>query len=254
MLHPVEPSPRPRPLGAYILGVLSLVGPGVGSVVMLYYIRDIAAWFKTQGDAGVFYYISGFAVLAGLALLPTYAQAVLGGYLFGVGLGVPAALAGFAGAAQISYEYARLARTDRINELIDAKPRWKAVRDAIIGPPDGSRSWWRTLGMVTLVRFPPNSPFALTSIVLASAKVPRTAYLLGTLIGMAPRTALAVVVGSGITTLTRDSLKEVPTWAIVGGILVTLAVVAFIGHLANKALDHFAKAGVPPEPRVDSLV
>lgn len=259
MLTPVPPKPPSKPIAAYVVGAVSLIFPPVGSLLLLGYINTVAAWLRSQGETGVFYYAGAFAALAGLALLPTYAQALLGGYVFGFNVGLLAALAGFCGGAIIAYEIARRLHTDHINARIDAHPRWRAVRDALVGPPDGSRSWWRTLGMVTIIRVPPNSPFAFTNFVLASAKVPRTAYLLGTLIGMTPRTAMVVFIGAGLKNLDGDhslfkDFRGMPLWvqvAAVGSVLVTVGV---IGYISNRALDKVAKTNSPAAPKVDSLL
>lgn len=250
-----EAAPK-QPIAAYVVGVVSVVCPPLGSLLLFGYIKTIAHWLHDHGDTGVYIYVIAFALLAGLALLPTYAQALLGGYVFGFWGGTFAALAGFCGGSVIAYEIATRLHTDHINAKIDAHPRWRAVRDALLGPPEGKRSWWRTLGMVILVRIPPNSPFALTNFVLASAKVPRVAYVLGTLLGMAPRTALAVYIGAGVTDIgashspLTDALAQ-PLWIKIAAIGSMLLVVGVIGYIANQALDHVAKAAAPrpnPEP------
>lgn len=241
------------PIAAYVVGVVSVVCPPLGSILLFGYIKTIAHWLREHGDNGVYIYVVAFATLAGLALLPTYAQALLGGFVFGFKVGLIAALAGFAGGSIIAYEIARRLHTDHINAKIDAHPRWRAVRDALIGPPDGSRSWWKTLGMVILVRIPPNSPFALTNFVLASAKVPRTAYVLGTLLGMAPRTALAVYIGAGLTDIgeshspLKDALAQ-PLWIKIAAIGSMVLVVGVIGYIANRALDRVAKSAAGEKP------
>jgi uncharacterized membrane protein YdjX (TVP38/TMEM64 family) len=58
-------------------------------------------------------------------------------------------------------------------------------------------------------------------------------YVLGTALGMAPRTFAAVFVGSQITDW---SSAEKPRWMVVGGIVLTLAVLGVIGSIANRAL------------------
>jgi MFS family permease len=51
--------------------------------------------------------------------------------------------------------------------------------------------------IVTLVRLPPNSPFAITNLVLASAGVPRPVYLLGTAIMVVWGVPLFLTVNTG---------------------------------------------------------
>ncbi len=221
-------------------GVLAAVAsfmPAIVGIFLLANIGDAAAWLKSHGQAGIVVYMVGFAVLSGLALLPTYAQAVLGGYAFGMMLGVPAALAGFAGGAVMAYEIGVRTSGERVERLIARKPKWKAVRDALVGTRDQS-DLLKSIGTVTLLRLPPNSPFALMNLLLSAVKVPRVAYLVGTCIGMAPRTAAAVAIGAGIKeALTRESIdRAMPRWMIIAGIAVTVAIALILGSIANQAI------------------
>lgn len=234
---------RLGPAGPLALGALFL--PPLGSLVLftLMATTEIGPWLKSHEFAGVLLYVTAFATLAGLAVLPTYAQSALGGWAFGWAIGVPAALAGFAGGAIIGYAISRRASGDRVEQLIAERPKWKAVRDALAGPPAGStaapHSFRKTLGMVALLRVAPNSPFALTNLVMASVKVPWVPYTLGTMLGMAPRTALAVVIGAGVSqSLTKDSLEQAtPAWVWATSIAVTLAIVIIVSLIARRAID-----------------
>lgn len=234
---------RLGPAGPLALGALIL--PPLGSLVLftLMATTEIGPWLQSHELVGVLLYVAAFATLAGLAVLPTYAQSALGGWAFGWAIGVPAALAGFAGGAIIGYAISRRASGDRVERLIAERPKWKAVRDALAGPPAGSagvpHGFRKTLGMVALLRVAPNSPFALTNLVMASVKVPWLPYTLGTLIGMAPRTALAVVIGAGAgQAITRDALEQAtPTWVWGASIAITLAIVIVVSMIASRAIE-----------------
>ncbi len=211
----------------------------------------ISAWLKSHGHLGLTAYIVAFAVLAGIALLPTYAQSALGGFAFGITLGLPAALLGFGGGAIIGYEIASRASGQRVEKIIAEKPRWKAVRDAFAGPRDADgtarpHGFWKTLGMVTLFRIPPNSPFALMNFVMASVHVPRLPFVLGTMLGMAPRSAAAVVIGAGVKSMTKDELESaMPRWVWIVGVILTLAVVVLVCWLANRAVKKITAGHAP---------
>ncbi len=229
-----------RRLGpASVLAVLSLSLPALGGIALLWYINPIADWLVGHERAGLVVYAAAFAVLAGLALLPTYAQSILGGWAFGFGLGFPAALAGFFGGALLGYGVAHHASGDRVETLLREKPRWLAVRDALVGT-----GFWRALGMVALLRLPPNSPFAATNLVMSSVRVPLGAYLTGTLIGMAPRTGAAVWIAAGFrerfSSLAEGLDQPKPWWMF--GVSIALLVLALgvIGHVANKAVARVA--------------
>jgi uncharacterized membrane protein YdjX (TVP38/TMEM64 family) len=183
--------------------------------------------------------------------MPTYAQSALGGFAFGLKLGIPAALIGFAGGALIGYEIAKRASGDRVVRVLKDHPKWMAVRDALVKDHE-KRSFWKTVGMVALLRCPPNSPFALTNLVMASVQVPRIPFLLGTVLGMAPRTGVAVVIGSSVSTFTNDALREAaPKWLLPVSLVVSFAILGmamWIGHraIARIQRDHLASASSIP--------
>ena len=140
-----------------------------------------------------------------------------------------AAVAGFMGASAIGYIVARRASKDRVVTLINEHPKWKAVYDALL-----QGGFAKSLLIVTLLRLPPNSPFAITNLVLAATRVPPLVYFLGTLFGLTPRTALVAYIGyQGAGT---DFTSARQTWFFVGGIVVTLIVVGIIGAMANQAV------------------
>jgi uncharacterized membrane protein YdjX (TVP38/TMEM64 family) len=217
---------------ASILAAGAAVLPPLGSIVLFTYMNSVGQWLRSHEHEGVAMYIAGFSLLAGLALLPTYASAILGGWAFGFNVGFPAALCGFLGGALIAYGVCRPTAGDRVEKIIAEKPKWKAVRDALVGG-----SALKTLGIVTLLRVPPNSPFALTNLVLSSVKVPLWIFLLGTLVGMAPRTAVAVLIASKLQNqMASEVAEQRPWWIIAAGIVLSLVVLGVIGVIAQKAL------------------
>ncbi len=236
------PTPAPgrwqrlAPVG--ILGGIALFLPPLGGFALLASMPWLGPWLESHQVPGLLLYITGFIVFAGLALLPTYSQAILAGFAFGIPLGTPAALLGFTGAATVGYFIARRAAGDRLAEAADAEPRLAALRHALL-----QGSFLRVLGVITLLRLPPNSPFALTNVAFAGLSVPFPAFLLGTLLGMTPRTFVAVVIGAGLEQLTRESIKaNLPIVA--AGFVVTLVVVAIIGVMARRTLDRMTP---PPD-------
>lgn len=237
-----------RKLGpAGVLGVLWTVLPVALGFILLANANTVGNWLRTHESNGPLIYAAGFMVMSGLGLLPTYASAILGGWAFGVQVGFPAALCGFTGGAVIGYLVARSASGDRVEKIIAENAAWRSVRDALLGG-----SYAKTLMIVTLLRLPPNSPFALTNLVLASVKAPWSAYVIGTVVGMAPRTLAAVWIASTVREMTAhdaaaQAAKQAPAWVFIAGIAVTVAVLATIGLLARSALRRVT-AGAPAQP------
>lgn len=244
------PNPPDRPLTFAELGqisadILQRMGPGgylalfwaffplFGSIILFTYINSIGDFLRGHAESGIAVYIAGFVVLAGCGLLPTYASAILGGWAFGFATGYPAALAGFVGASLLGRLIAGAATKDRVEQMIREQPKWQAVRDALIGG-----SPLRRFGIVTLLRLPPNSPFALTNFILTTTKVPLFTYTLGTLIGMAPRTGIVLWIASTVSDkVASDAAKTKPLWLIIGGVVLSLIVLGVLGLIANRALQ-----------------
>ncbi len=229
------------------VGVLAAVWtavPGImGLVLVVRYLGEVSAWIEARGPLGVVIFIGGFMLTAGFGLLPTYAQAVLAGWVFGVTLGIPAALAGFTGASLIGFAITRLVSGERIERLVSDHPRAAVVRSALIG-----RGFLPTLGIVSLVRLPPNSPFSLTNLLLAGTGVPLPTYLAGTVIGMLPRTAIvAAMAAAAASTGSADIVDFVREgrnrWVFIGGLVATIVVLAVIGRVANAALERVVAGG-----------
>lgn len=225
------------------VGPLAIIAcfPAIGGFILLAFAQTVGDWLTGQGDAGPYVFAAGFAVLAGLSLLPTYAQAIIGGFAFGLTTGSVAAILGFAGAAAIGYLIARAASGERVEEIVAEHPKLRAVHDELL-----RGGFWKTLGIVTLIRVPPNSPFAMTNLVLAATKVPPLTYVIGTVVGMAPRTIVAVYIGSTFSDLSDTST---PLWLKITGVVVMVVVVMIIGLLANRAISHVTGLGGGAAPQ-----
>jgi len=217
----------PALLGFWLLASID----AVGSQLMSFngpLIGDVPLW-------GLLIYVLFFAITSGLGILPTYAQSILGGWIFGLALGVTAALFGFTLGALIGWVFCRFVARDSVETRIDRNPKWGTVRRAFV---DESR--WRTLGLVILVRFPPNSPFALTNLVLSSSGVRLVPYVMGTFVGMAPRTAVACVLAAGAAatgaTDIQSFVEDKGVWPLLIGLAVMIVTLALLSRIANAAL------------------
>jgi uncharacterized membrane protein YdjX (TVP38/TMEM64 family) len=228
-----------RRLGpAGVLALITLTLPPLGSIVLLYYINEVGEWFRSHQQWGPAIYVLAFWVLVGLALLPTYASAIVGAWAFGFTTGCTAALIGFSGAALIGYLISSLASGDRVVKLIEEKPKWRIVYDALL-----RSSKWKAFLIVFLLRVPPNSPFAATNLLLASTRVPLGIFLLATLLGMTPRTAAVALAASRMSELSLSVPEH--RWTIALGIVLTILVLVVIGMIGKHALDRVTNGSIP---------
>lgn len=229
------------------LGIAWTIMPFVAGVTLLFNMRPAQKLLiGTEEEPGlplmqgVMVYVAIFIVTAGLGLLPTVSQAILAGFAFGIAWGFPAAMLGFTGASIIGYFVARFVARDRIESEIHKHKKVEIIRDAFI-----RHGFMRALCILTLLRVPPNSPFALTNYAMSVSGVKFIPFMIATIVGMAPRTFAAVWIGAQ-----AESWDEVhkPKWLIIGGIVLAVLILVGLGKLANKAIDQAIKAGeLPPE-------
>jgi len=266
----VAPAANPTPAKTKLKGlgptaflaILWTASPGLLGFVLLANIGPIRdAIDKLGPTTGWLAYILVFMFSAGVGFLPTYGQSVLGGWVFGFAKGFPGAMCGFVGGSMIGYAIAGRVSKHKVEDMINANPKARAVRDALVG-----HGFWRTVGIVTLLRLPPNSPFALSNLAMASAGVTFLPFVIGTALGMAPRTAVAVSIAAlarsegakdiqaildGEVGSDRLIAMGVPEWlagklVLIAGILVVLIVAAIIGYIANRALKHVTATTATP--------
>lgn len=212
------------------LAVMSSTFPPLGGFVLLGFITRIAPWLQANPIQGLLIYITGFTLMAGLALLPTYACAILGGWTFGFAVGFPAAIFSFVAAALVAYLVYLRAAGNRVVDIIHEHPRWETVVRAMI-----RSGFWKAFWITMLIRLPPTAPFAATNFVMGTVKAPLLAFLLGTAVGMAPRTGVAVWAAAHASTLDfSGGSGQLWKWLLAVG--VTVAVVIYIGQWATNAV------------------
>jgi uncharacterized membrane protein YdjX (TVP38/TMEM64 family) len=224
---------RLGPVGPMALVAASL--PAVGTFLVLFLLAktDIALWLRSRDGQGIALYIVAYALLSGLALCNTYAPSLVGGFAFGTRMGSIAAMAGICIASTMAYFAVRRASGDRVTKLIAEQPKWKAVQDTLIGG-----GFARTLAIIGLLRVS-SSPFAITNLVLGSTRVNPVVYVLGTILGFAPRTIATVIIGARLSSWDPSASNK---WLVVTGIVVTFVVLGIIGNIANQAVHKVAKS------------
>jgi uncharacterized membrane protein YdjX (TVP38/TMEM64 family) len=224
-------------------GPLALVAatcPPIGAAVLIGLITRVAPWLVAHKALGLVIFVFGFASLAALALLPTFAASFLAGWTFKFAVGYPASMTAFVLAALFAYLLNSRAAGDRVVQIVREHPKWEAVRAALL-----DAGFWKAFWIVLLIRLPPTSPFAAFNFLMGTIKAPLAPFLLGTLVGMAPRTGAAVWAASHASELNFADTKSI--WSFSVGLAVTIAVVAIIGHYANQAMHRVTKQPAPAD-------
>lgn len=228
-----------RRLGpAALLGIAWSAIPSFAGVMLILNMEPIRLALIGDGLSmsylmvGMSIYLVAFVLLAGFGFLPTVSQAILAGYAFGVPMGLGLALLGFGGASLVGYELVgRIARS-RVEQELQRKPKAVMLRDALV-----HASTRRALLLVTLLRASPGSPFALTNLLLGSLGVSRGVFVLGTMLGMFPRTLAAVLIGQQFTTFGEI---DKPRWMLVAGIAAVVLLLIVVSKAAASVLSRVA--------------
>jgi uncharacterized membrane protein YdjX (TVP38/TMEM64 family) len=221
---------------AGVLAFLWLSVPGVAGLFLLYELGTVSEWLHARGDAGLLLYAVAFTITSGIGLLPTTAQAVLGGWVFGPAKALSAAMLAYGGAALLGLLITRAVAGKRIERIFDTRQQARAIRDALIG-----RGFLQTTMMVALLRLPPQAPFAFTNFVMVSCGVAAAPFLLGSILGMIPRTLVVMIFAAAAARTGAEDiqafLREGPGWPVaVGGLGLMLMVMSIIGAIARRAL------------------
>ncbi len=211
------------------MALIATVLPALGLHACWRLSRRISPWLLAHKRFGVVFFVIGFCILTGLALVPTYANSILGGWTFKFAVGVPAVFLGLLGSATISYLLARRIVGHRVANAIHEHPRWQIVRDALIG---GSNL--KVIGIIALIRLSPVLPFETTNVLLASCEVKLLPFLAGTMLGVAPRTLAIVFIASHAHKLEMGTPGG--WWLLIAGVIATLAIITLTTVISRHAL------------------
>jgi uncharacterized membrane protein YdjX (TVP38/TMEM64 family) len=193
-----------------LLGAVAVMLPVLGAAGLLEPMRTAAGLLREQGLSGALAFALVAAGLCGVAVLPTHAVSLLAGYVLGLALGVPAAVVGVLGGTLLGYELACRLSAPRLRALIDARPSGRALARAMV-----DATGWRAVMAVTLVRLPPQVPFALGNVLAAGTGVRRGPLLAGTALGMLPRITIVVALGAQ---LAAWDLSRTSPWMIAAAV------------------------------------
>jgi uncharacterized membrane protein YdjX (TVP38/TMEM64 family) len=211
------------------LALLSAFLPIVGSMTLIIFILPIGEWLKANWHVGMLVFIAGTMFLCGLALLPTNVIGIVSGWAFSFELGLLVLMIGVVGSAVLSFYVNRRLSGEHLSKAIERHPRSSAIYNALL--QDDIR---KTVLIIVLLRMSVIMPFALTNFLMAAARVSLKPFLIGTALGMLPRSAAMVFVGSGLSELDLADTRETAVFFV--GVAATVASVVTIAVFSRKAL------------------
>lgn len=205
-------------------------------LILLANIDSAHHWLGGEDLNAAMIFAASYAVLTGLGILPTYAATIVGGWVFGVELGFSACAAGYLGGSTIGFGISKLVCSDHVATWIDSRKRWRIIRKTIL-----EENKWKATGIIALIRLSPSGPFAVTNLVLAACGAGWTEFLIGSSVGIAPRTLFACFMAASASATGATDIQTLAKnqgfLAVIVGIVIFIVTLAVIGVIARAALD-----------------
>jgi len=212
------------------IALITALLPIAGSSALVVFGYPLGNWMRENWELGAPAFVVGVLFFCGLALLPTNLIGILAGWSFGFWFGMSLLIAGVVGSATISY-YINLRLTgETLTALTSRNARADAIHLALT-----NEGFLKTTAIITLIRLSVVMPFAFTNFFLAAARVPISSFVIGTFLGMLPRSGAMVLLGAGLSELTFDNFNDV--WFLVAGIPATIILIIAIAVFSRRALD-----------------
>lgn len=230
-----------RPSGVVLLSALI---PAIGSLVALTLAYRYDEALRGGGlGVGALLLIGG-ALAVGCLLLPTNVLSLLCGWAFGFPAGLAVALSAATLGSPLGYLIGQRLAGPAVMRVVEQNPKGAAVCEAI-----ARASRFRAFVLVGLLRLSPVVPYGSTNVLAAVFRVPMLPFVIGTLLGLAPRAAAMVLIGAGLEQL--DSEASVSPWVWAVGIAATLLALIVMSWVAKRALSRIAMdSSIPVEPAV----
>lgn len=188
------------------------------------WIENLRLWILSLGAVGVAAFVSLY-VLVTAVLGPSSGLTLMAGLAYGV-WGFPLVVFSATLAAAVSFLLGRYVAHERVNQWMSNKPRLLALNRAV------SEEGWRVVG---LMRLSPIIPYGVQNYLFSVTHIGFGAYILATLVGIMPATALYVYIGSLGQAIGRASNLQ---WVLgAAGLMATALVAWFVSRRAKSALD-----------------
>ena len=216
------------------LSAATAVIPIVISTMLLVFAPAAGDWLRENWRIGTIIYVLFTWIVCGFALLPTNVIGILCGWAFGFPLGICLHMLGIVGASLISSFALAPLVGNNLQDFLEHHEKARVLHKALL-----QKNFKRTTLIITLLRLSPAMPFALTNLLMTAARVPLSYFLIGTFIGMLPRSSAVVFFGAGISVLNFSEPLNI--WLIVFGYTATIISVIIISYFSKKALGKMTK-------------
>lgn len=215
------------------MALVMLFLPMAGSLVLIFFLAPIGDWLRDNREIGTLIYFISVVLVCGFSLVPTNVIGLVGGWSFGFPVGLAILMAAIVGAAVLSFLIQSRISGRKLPDVVSRHAKADAIYRALL-----REDYWRTTFIIFLLRVSVIMPFVFTNFLLASARLPLGAYIIGTFAGMLPRSAAMVFAGAGLSVLDPQNSRDMV--AISLGIVATMVSVVVLARLSRRALEKIA--------------
>ncbi|MFT7679383.1 MAG: putative membrane protein YdjX (TVP38/TMEM64 family), partial [Planctomycetota bacterium] len=185
--------------------------------------------FLNLGAAQIPIFLLLTAVLSAFSLMPTHAASLLCGMTFGIGPGTVMALVGIAMAAALGFATLRFFLRDKAVEALSHHPRAEAIHREL-----SQGHYLRTIALLALIRLSPAMPFATTNLLMSTTGIHILPFVIGSILGLAPRVIAVVWIGSSLTEL--DLSQAADRRLLILGLVATVVVLGILRKVSKRGL------------------
>lgn len=212
------------------------VGQALGGVVALGIAYGYADTLRAGGWA-VAAVLALIGVLGcGLFVLPTHVLSLIAGWSLGAVPGALLATGAATLAAPIGYVLGGWLAGPGFLEWAERYPKAAAVCGAVRRARPA-----KAFALLALLRLSPVVPYGTINVLAAVFRLPALPFVLGTVVGMAPRVAVVAAWGAALEQLDAGT-SPVGGWTLAAGAAATLGAVVLLGWIARRALQGVARA------------
>jgi len=198
------------------------------------WLNAFSGWIEGMGLWGAVLFALVY-VIGTVLLAPGSLLTIAAGLVFGLGWGFPVIILGATVGAAAAFVCARYLVRDRVQSMIDQRPKLRAIDRAV------AEEGWK---IVLLMRLTPIVPFNIQNYFFGLTRVDFGHYLLATVIGIIPGTLLYLYVGAIGGALAAGDWGT-GQWVLFGlGLVATIVVVVLV---TKKAKEKLKEAGVADE-------
>jgi uncharacterized membrane protein YdjX (TVP38/TMEM64 family) len=216
------------------MALVMLFLPILGFLTLIALLVPVGDWLRSNWEIGTLIYFVAVVLLCGLSLIPTNVIGVLGGWAFGFSLGLFVLISAVVSAATLSFFINKRISGRKLPNAASKYVKVDAIYRELM-----RNDLRRTTFIIFLLRLSVVMPFAFTNFLLASARVPLGAYVIGTFAGMLPRSATVAFAGAGLAQLDPNNEGDVIALAV--GLVATLVSIFVISRYARRALRELAE-------------